>query len=435
MEIQPLPGEDPPDLPEWLQIPFLVPLKGTKLEIHWEKPRKSVRRSKALKAQKVRAKRLECSPYESINHWTAPIGTPLLPQPSEQYRGTLGAIMKSITPPYDYYVLTAGHVIPRFTERMYALKKNKKTVPLEVTESSDLDNILEFKTPEDSKEITSITDLEIECGFLKIKKEDLWQSAFVVPTLSCHRLSLDFELLMTTNPFEPRPRRQHIEQAIIRSQSSSRLPGLRVWKRGATTGLTTGYLVKLLDSPPPDMGCRSPTWGQSRTADVHNRVDSPTSTDSCILSSDRISDLGSPSRNDELSENFEYADTEVSRFHDDFEWLGVVKWIDDYHPFTDGGDSGGLVYTRKYGCIIPLGIHLARYDACYSIFLSLEVFCAVAYDRDLGDLHFPAFNTTHSSAFKKPGLTRQQKWDRELEQFTRSTERNSRSDEHECETS
>ena len=301
LEIHPLPREDPPDLPEWLHIPFLVPLKGTKLETHWEKPRKSVRRSKALKAQIIHAKRLECYPYKSIDHWTAPIRSPLLPQPSEKYRGTLGAIMESIIPPYIYYVLTAGHVIPRFTKRMYALKQNNKTVPLEVTESSDLD---------DSKEITSIIDLKIECGFLKIKKEDLWQFAFVVPNLSCHRLDLDFAVLMTTNPFEPGPRRQHIEQAIIRSQSSSRLPGLCVWKRGAGTGLTKGYLVELLDSPPLEMRC------------------------------------GSPSRNDGLSDIFEYADSEVSRFHDEFEWLGVVKWIDDYHPFTDGGDSGSLVYTR-----------------------------------------------------------------------------------------
>lgn len=170
----------------------------------------------------------------------------------------------------------------------------------------------------------------------------------MVPNLSCHRLSLDFgEFLMTTSPFEPRPQRQHIEQAIIRSQSSSRLPGLAVWKRGAKTGLTTGYLVKLLDSPPPDMRCQSPTWGQSRTADVHNCVDSPTSTASGILSSDRFSDLGSQSRKDGFSDIFEHADSEISRFHDESEWLGVVKWIDEFQPFTDGGDSGSLVYTRK----------------------------------------------------------------------------------------
>lgn len=146
MEIQPQPGVDPPDLPERLQVPFWVPLKGTKLEIHWEKPRKSMRRSKARKAYKIRAKRLECSPYESVNHWTAPIGSPLLPELSAQYRGTLGAIMKSKTSSYNHYVLTASHVIPRFTERTYALKQNNKTVPLEVTESSDLENSLEFKT-------------------------------------------------------------------------------------------------------------------------------------------------------------------------------------------------------------------------------------------------------------------------------------------------
>jgi hypothetical protein len=33
MEISPKPGQDPPPLPEWLQIPYVVPVKGYSLQI------------------------------------------------------------------------------------------------------------------------------------------------------------------------------------------------------------------------------------------------------------------------------------------------------------------------------------------------------------------------------------------------------------------
>lgn len=57
------------------------------------------------------------------------------------------------------------------------------------------------------------------------------------------------------------------------------------------------------------------------------------------------------------------------------EWLGIVRWFQD-DPFSAPGDSGSLVFTRKDGIVIPLGIHIGAPDSMpgHSVFISLEKF-------------------------------------------------------------
>ena len=79
------PEQEPPPLPEWLQIPYLVPVKGYSMEI---------------------------IPDSCVNPTTRN-GDRLYDQ-AERTVGTLGAVMTSSRPGKAdaYIVLTAGHVIP-----------------------------------------------------------------------------------------------------------------------------------------------------------------------------------------------------------------------------------------------------------------------------------------------------------------------------------
>ena len=85
LEISPEPEREPPPLPEWLQIPYLVPVKGYSVEI---------------------------IPDSCANPRTRS-GDGLYDQ-VKRIVGTLGAVMSSSRPGRAdaYIALTAGHVIP-----------------------------------------------------------------------------------------------------------------------------------------------------------------------------------------------------------------------------------------------------------------------------------------------------------------------------------
>lgn len=111
---------------------------------------------------------------------------------------------------------------------------------------------------------------------------------------------------------------------------------LTVFKQGATSGLTMGYFVQVLENPPDG-------WYEDMEPNLMREMD-------------------------EADEN---------------EWLGLVRWIDDNHPFSMPGDSGSLVYSKEGNVTIPWGIHVgapASYPG-HSVFISLETFCFEAEDE------------------------------------------------------
>jgi len=102
-----------------------------------------------------------------------------------------------------------------------------------------------------------------------------------------------------------------------------KLAPIIVHKFGASTDLTTGRFVEILNKPPN--GWYGP----------------------------------------EENEGSDLEDVE----QDDNEWLGVVEWVGI--PFTAPGDSGSLVFARQDGIHIPLGIHVGSPGNTHtSIFIS-----------------------------------------------------------------
>jgi hypothetical protein len=113
-----------------------------------------------------------------------------------------------------------------------------------------------------------------------------------------------------------------------------------VHKTGASTDLTMGRFVKILDHAPTG-------WYE-------------------------------PEEDKELNLEKEEMDAD--------EWLGLVEWMDV--PFSAPGDSGSLVFARQDGIHIPLGIHVGSPENTNtSIFISLETFCFEAESEGL-ELHF-----------------------------------------------
>lgn len=94
-------------------------------------------------------------------------------------------------------------------------------------------------------------------------------------------------------------------------------PGLDVYKRGAATDVTLGYLVKITQEPPKGWYEREET------------------------------ESGTEEWRDEVSTDDEELDDE--------EWIGFVKWTNI--PFTAPGDSGSLMFALESGVTVPLGIH------------------------------------------------------------------------------
>jgi hypothetical protein len=267
----------------------------------------------------------------------------------ENYSGTLGIIMKSESSSGEetYVALTAGHILPEYGEdRVYVQSPRNPGRPM-----------IQLKIPQSCRrnsgdalatDPNTVLDEDIrqECAFLVIKRLDLKHFSLGIYQLSCHHLSdkdpddnrfdRDHDPIST----DERCRRNFIEQKMVSGN-------LRVYKNGATTGPTQGYLAKILDldSIPEELG---------------------------------------PPDNDLLDDN---------------EWLGIVKWTHPNEPFGRPGDSGSLVYAKEDGKMIPLGIHLGRWlqdGPDYSYFLSLETYCFNA-EKEGWELKLPYYDKSRDA--------------------------------------
>ena len=241
--------------------------------------------------------------------------------------GTLGAVMSSPRPGKAdaYVVLTAGHVIPNGDDRLFV--KNRKLDTLIPLRVAPMFRRFNDRPLHHQNRNRSFQD---DVGILFIEENDLEHFSRRIANLNVHHLDPDchkLSLSQMTNPVHV-SRRNSLETLL--------LPGsIIVHKTGASTDLTMGRFVKILDYPP--MGWYEPE-------------------------EDDGSDLEEAEK-------------------DEDEWLGLVEWIDNV-PFATSGDSGSLVFAREDGVHVPLGIHVGSKEST-SIFVSLETFCYEAESEGL----------------------------------------------------
>jgi len=135
---------------------------------------------------------------------------------------------------------------------------------------------------------------------------------------------------------------------------------LEVFKNGAKTGETSGWLFELEEifegQGQPSIHLRG-NPGRPRDSGSFSDNSGSLSESSGPLSENSGSfseNSGSISDNSgSLSEN-----SAASIFYDNTPiWILLVKWLSPEVPFAESGDSGSLVFARVDGCIVPLGIH------------------------------------------------------------------------------
>lgn len=229
-----------------------------------------------------------------------------------------------------YAVLTAGHVIPNGNDKL--LVKNRKLdtfIPLRV---APMFRRFNSRPLHRQNEYPSFRD---DVGILFIEENDLKHFSRCIANLNLHHIDPELHelsLSQMTNPVYM-SRRDYIQVQLM-------FGPIIVHKTGASTDLTMGRFVKILDHAP--MGWYEP-------------------------------------------EEDEWLNQEKAEMDAD-EWLGVVEWMGV--PFSAPGDSGSLVFTRQDGIHIPLGIHVGSPENTNtSIFISLETFCFEAESEGL-ELHF-----------------------------------------------
>ena len=320
LRISPKPGQDPPPLPEWLQIPYLVPVKGERFRI--------IREMNATPSFHIIP---EMCASPSIQR-----GDMLYEKNNENHVGTLGTITASRRPGNDdltYVALTAGHVIPDGQDVLCIRnRKDNSFVELKVAPKS---RQLNGRPLGCQDEDPSWKD---DCGFLIVGGNDIQHFDHCIPNLNVQYFSKKpLSLSQILDPVSTL--RTYEIRKLVRG------PGLVVYKRGATSELTLGNLVQIMTSPPQG-------WYQLEATEAGTREwwEEATEGDSW----------------DEASEDDE----------DEGEWMGLVKWAADT-PFSAPGDSGSLVFALESGVTVPLGIHVGAPESIpnHSVFVCLETFC------------------------------------------------------------
>ena len=117
-------------------------------------------------------------------------------------------------------------------------------------------------------------------------------------------------------------------------------------KLGASTDLTTGYLVRTQKEVE--------RWPYEKMSSESSSSDDESDSDESDNESD--GDL-------------------------DEEECCIVQWGET--PFSAPGDSGSLVFEMESGLIVPLGIHVGAPESImrHSVFISLDTFCYKAEEE------------------------------------------------------
>lgn len=213
LEISPRPGQMPPPLPKWLQIPYLVPVKGYSLQIVYDSCVNPITRS----------------------------GDGLYDQ-TERIVGTLGAVMSSSRPGKTdaYVVLTAGHVIPNGDDKL--LVKNRQ-----LDSFISLTVAAKFRRFNNRplyhlKEAPSFLD---DVGILSVGNNDLKYFSRRIANLNVHYFLPEGRTLSVFEMADPvtMSRRYTIQKLLNVSP-------IIVYKVGVMTDLTMGRFVTIRDVPP-----------------------------------------------------------------------------------------------------------------------------------------------------------------------------------------
>jgi hypothetical protein len=212
LEIGPAPGKEPPPLPEWLQIPYLVPVKGYDSRLV----------------------------FDACANPTTRNGDALYDQ-TERPVGTLGAVMLSSRPgrAETYVVLTAGHVIPDGEDRL--LVKNRK-----------LDTFISLRVAKKFRRFDGrplhrqglAPSFQDDVGILSIEKDDLGHFSRRIANLNLH-LNPPNRALSIPEMTDPVDLRRRTSIVDLLSYGP-----IIVHKVGASTDLTTGRFMKILRETP-----------------------------------------------------------------------------------------------------------------------------------------------------------------------------------------
>ena len=210
-----LEGQEPPSLPSWLQIPYIIPTRGHVLRII---PDSYSSNRKVLPGQAL--KDTEGRPLGSLG--------PIL---ASERRGSLTPV---------HVALTAGHVIPDMATEMMVDDPSDpdKYVRLKVSVKSRREH---GKRVERLKYTAPFTD---DVGFLIIPPES-------VNLFDCFPLNINSHMFNTNGHIEKSDMLDPVSYPRFRSiQKRLRLSSILVFKTGMMTDLTMGHLVKVSKSPP-----------------------------------------------------------------------------------------------------------------------------------------------------------------------------------------
>jgi hypothetical protein len=207
----PRPGQNPPKLPQWLQIPYLVPVKGIDDSII----------------------------FEGCANPCIQRGDKIIQENSNNSVGTFGTVMVSQRSQGLTYVgLTAGHVIPDGDKHMFVQNpKDRSMIDLKVARLS----VRYQGRPLGRIQVSP--NFQDDCGFLIIDQKDLPHFDHSIPCIDLHFYNSSKS--SSDNALDPvaTSRRQDIDNLLSRSP-------LVVYKKGASTDLTMGYLVRVRDKAP-----------------------------------------------------------------------------------------------------------------------------------------------------------------------------------------
>ena len=211
LEISPEPEREPPPLPEWLQIPYLVPVKGYSFEI---------------------------IPDSCANPRTRS-GDGLYDQ-VKRIVGTLGAVMSSSRPGRAdaYIALTAGHVIPNGDDCL--LVKNRQLDSFTSLKVAPTFRRFDNRPLCRQKEAPSFLD---DVGMF-VDNDDVKFFSRHIANLNVHYFAEEGRTVSVPKMTDPlsSSRRDTIEKLL-------EVGPIIVYKVGIMTDLTMGRFVKILDEP------------------------------------------------------------------------------------------------------------------------------------------------------------------------------------------
>jgi hypothetical protein len=338
-------GQDPPKLPEWLQIPYLVPVKGINDKITLE----GCANPCVQRGDKI---------FEGYN--TNMVGT----------FGTLGTLMVSQQSQRLTYVgLTAGHVIPDGDNHILVQNpKDKSMIDLKVARYS-----VRYDGRPLGRKLDS-PSFRDDCAFLIVDQKDLPHFDHSIPCIDLH--FYNSEKTSSDNALDPLSASRREDLKVRLSESP-----LVVYKRGASTDLTMGYLTEINDEAPngwyqPLSDEEDDTQEEGGDGIVFEDEDTEDDTQEEDGDGNVFEDEDTEDDTEEDGDGNVFEDEDTEDDTEENEWIGIVKWADNV-PFSAPGDSGSLVFALEGGITIPLGIHVGAPGSKpqHSAFISIETFC------------------------------------------------------------